>query len=53
MRHFIACADLLGLSLTAFGKDIRFPPLKDWNVFSPFSGDAAQQEAAASLWLLK
>ena len=37
MKHFIALAMLLGLSLTAFAEDIRLQPLKDLNGYFPFT----------------
>jgi len=37
MKHFIALAVLLGLSLTAFAEDIRLQPLKDLNGYFPFA----------------
>jgi hypothetical protein len=37
MRHFIALAVLLALSLTAFAEDVRLQPLKDLNGYFPFT----------------
>lgn len=37
MRHFIALAVLLGLSLTASAEDVRLQPLKDLDGYFPFT----------------
>ncbi len=44
MRHFIAFAVLLGLSMTAFAEEIRVQPLKNLNGYFPFTPPGSIRE---------